>query len=284
MHNLSEHHIFKMKEITFLLFALIISCSLTAATVDTVSIYSPSMHREIKCVIIKPDSYKKKKFRFPVVYLLHGHGGSYAYWVEAVPNIKSEADNYQMILVCPDGGFNSWYFDSPIDSTRKYETHISKEVVEYVDANYHTIANRNHRAITGLSMGGHGAFYIALRHTDIFGAVGSTSGGVDFTPFKTHWQIDKQIGDTINYKDNWINMTVINMIDHYPTGNLSIIFDCGIDDFFYQVNKQLHEKMLKLHILHDYIERPGKHTNEYWQNSITYQLLFFKNYFNKQKG
>jgi S-formylglutathione hydrolase FrmB len=272
-----------MKKITFLLFVIITCSTLWASSVDTVVIYSSSMHKEIKCVVIKPDSYVMKNLRFPVVYLLHGHSGSYSYWVQEIPNIKNDADQFQMIIVCPDGGYNSWYFDSPIDTTRKYETHISKEVVEYVDENYKTIPDRNHRAITGLSMGGHGAFYLAIRHSDTFGAVGSTSGGVDITPFKTHWQLEEQIGDTINYKDNWKNMTIINMIDHFPISSLSIIFDCGTDDFFYTVNKNLHKKMLSLNILHDYIERPGGHTKEYWQNSIGYQLLFFKKYFQNGK-
>jgi len=272
-----------MNKTIVLLSTIFICLKLSAASVDTVDIYSSSMHKTIKCVIIRPDTYKNTKLHFPVVYLLHGHSDSYDYWIKEIPNIKNDADDFQFILVCPDGGYNSWYFDSPIDSTRKYETHISREVVKYVDSNYHTIPDRNHRAITGMSMGGHGAFYIALRHTDIFGAVGSTSGGVDLTPFKTHWQINEQIGDTINYKDNWKNMTIINMIEHYPTSTLSIIFDCGTNDFFHIVNRNLHEKMLQLKILHDYIERPGAHTNEYWQNSIDYQLLFFKKYFSKPK-
>lgn len=274
----------KIQKITCLLLIIFNCLTLSAAIVDTVAIYSSSMHKKIKCVIIKPDSYKNKKLHFPVVYLLHGHSDSYDYWIKEIPEIKSHADDFQFILVCPDGGYNSWYFDSPIDSTRKYETHISREVVKFVDANYHTIPDRNHRAITGLSMGGHGAFYIALRHTALFGAVGSTSGGVDFTPFKTEWQINEQIGDTMNYKENWVNMTIINMIDHYPADSLSIIFDCGTNDFFYTVNKKLHEKMLQLHIFHDYTERPGKHIKEYWQNSIDYHLLFFKKYFSKQKA
>ena len=74
-------------------------------------------------------------------------------------------------------------------------------------------------------------------------------------------------------------MTVINMIDHFATNPLAIIIDCGTEDFFYEVNRQLHEKMLRLNILHDYIERPGAHTNQYWSNSIEYQLLFFKKKF-----
>lgn len=271
-----------MKIFTFLLFTIISFQILNAQSVDTISIYSPSMSKEIKCVIVKPDNYDEKNIKFPVVYLLHGYSDSYSYWIKEILKNKKVTDQLQMILVCPDGGYNSWYFDSPIDLTSKYETHISNEVVNYIDKNYKTIPDRNHRAITGLSMGGHGAFYIAMRHTDIFGAVGSTSGGVDFNPFKNKWEIVDKIGDTINHKDNWKNMTIINMIDNYPIKSLSIIFDCGVDDFFYSVNKNLHTKMLRLGIPHDYIERPGGHTNEYWKNSIDYQLLYFKKFFKKQ--
>ena len=268
-----------MQKFLFLFITTMGLATASASTVDTVAIYSPSMQKTIKCVIIKPNHYDDSTTRYPVAYLLHGYSGSYASWVETAPNLKEYADNHQMILVCPDGGYNSWYFDSPINPERKYETHVSKEVVSYVDDHYRTIPDRNHRAISGLSMGGHGAFYLGLRHPDVFGAMGSTSGGVDITPFKTHWEISEQIGDTIDHKDNWKNMTIINMIDKYPTDDLSIIFDCGTDDFFYKVNKALHKKMLDMHIPHDYIERPGEHNGEYWKNSIEYQLLFFKNFF-----
>ncbi len=89
-----------------------------AATVDSLMIYSNSMHRAIKSVLILPASYQKEKTKkFPVVYLLHGAFGSYANWIKKVPHIQSLADAHDMIIVCPDGGFTSWYFDSPIDST-----------------------------------------------------------------------------------------------------------------------------------------------------------------------
>ncbi|MBI3718985.1 MAG: esterase family protein [Sphingobacteriales bacterium] len=262
----------------FLLFFIVAS----ASSVDTVSIYSNAMHRNIKCVVIKPDSYKAKKNHYPVVYLLHGHSDYYWGWVTKVPDIKKYADQLQIIIVNPDGGWNSWYFDSPLDSNSQYETHVSKEVVSYVDKHYHTIANRKHRAITGLSMGGHGAFYLALRHPDIFGAIGSMSGGVDIRPFPDNWQIKEKIGDIKTHKDEWSNRSIINMLDACPKDSFSIIIDCGIKDFFFPVNQQLHEKMLQLKIDHDFIQRPGEHNWDYWANAIQYQLIFFRKYFNKQ--
>jgi len=76
----------------------------------------------------------------------------------------------------------SWYFDSPIDKEMNYETYVSKELIGAIDTKYNTLANRESRAITGLSMGGHGAFYLAFRHQDIWGAAGSMSGGLDIRP------------------------------------------------------------------------------------------------------
>ena len=271
-----------MVKILLLIGLLPISLFSVASTVDTVSIYSKSMHRNIKCVVIKPDTYKNKKNHYPVVYLLHGHSDYYWGWVTKVPDIKKYADQLQIIIVNPDGGYNSWYFDSPIDSNSQYETHITKEVVGYTDAHYRTIADRKHRAINGLSMGGHGAFYLAIRHPDLFGAIGSMSGGVDFRPFPDNWQIKEKIGDITTHADEWNKRSIINMIEQCSRDSFAIIIDCGINDFFFSVNRQLHEKMIQLKIPHDFIQRPGQHDWPYWTNAIQYQLVFFRKFFDKK--
>jgi S-formylglutathione hydrolase FrmB len=77
---------------------------------------------------------------------------------------------------------------------------------------------------------------------------------------------------------------VINLIDQYPKDTLAMIIDCGVDDFFFQVNEALHKKLLDKKIPHDYINRPGKHDWKYWTNAIAYQLLFFHRYFDGQKN
>ncbi len=249
-----------------------------AATVDTVLTFSHSMNKNIKAVVIKPDHYSAK-LALPVVYLLHGYGGQYADWIKNVPLITRYSDLYNMILVCADGNVSSWYFDSPIDSSWKYETYVSSELVKWIDNHYSTIRKPSGRAITGLSMGGHGAFYLAFKHQDIFGAAGSMSGGVDFRPFPQNWEISKRLGDYKNNPIVWDQNTVIDMLDLVKGKPLQLIFDCGVDDFFHTVNRNLHEKMVEYKIPHDYTERPGKHTWVYWTNSIQYQLLFFNNFF-----
>src|SRR3982750_154794 len=128
-----------------------VSISLYAARVDTATIFSNAMHRSYKAVVIIPDAAAKGKL-FPSVYLLHGYGGYFSNWIQKVPQLATFADTYQLIIICPEGGFSSWYFDSPVDTTTRFETYISKEVPAYIDDHYPTFKNRNARAITGLSM------------------------------------------------------------------------------------------------------------------------------------
>jgi S-formylglutathione hydrolase FrmB len=268
-----------MKFIYSFLCFLIFTSALQAGTVDTVAIYSNSMHKYINAVVIKPDSYKKKKNTFPVVYLLHGYSGNYSNWITKVSALNQYADTYQTLIVCPDGGYGSWYFDSPVDTAYKYETYIATELVTFIDKNCRTIADKNHRAITGLSMGGHGALFLALRHSDVFGAAGSMSGGVDLKESKSRFDISKRIGDTILQANNWHDLTVINLIENYTGTDVKIIFDCGDKDIFIDGNRRLHQKMIALKIKHEFIERPGEHNWQYWSNAIPFQLLFFQRFF-----
>jgi len=270
-----------MKRIITIIFLLVFFVFTKAATVDTVAIYSNAMHKEFKCVVVKPDSYKKKSTQFPVVYLLHGYGGDFSNWIKKVTAIKDDADQYQILIVCPDGGNSSWYFDSPVDSSMRYETYIGSEVPGYIDAHYRTIKNRTARAITGLSMGGHGAMFLGFRHSEFFGACGSMSGLMDLASTKNKYELMKRIDDTIQYSNTWKNYSVVNVIENRLPDSLAIIFDCGMDDPFFADNKRLHEKMLKLKIAHDYTERPGNHNWDYWANSIEYQLMFFRKYFDR---
>lgn len=86
-----------------------------AAKVDTLMVVSSAMHKTIPNIVITPEGSDTPEDGFPVVYLLHGATGNYKDWVSVVPAIKDYADQYQLMIVCPDGGFTSWYFDSPVD-------------------------------------------------------------------------------------------------------------------------------------------------------------------------
>lgn len=251
---------------------------LSAAITDTVETRSNIMNKNIKAVVIKPDSYASAK-ALPVVYLLHGYSGNYADWITKAKGFEKLADTYNMIIVCPDGGFGSWYWDSPVDPGFQYETYVATELVNWIDAKYKTIKSKKGRAITGLSMGGHGALYLAFKHQDVFGAAGSMSGGVDIRPFPNNWDMAKRLGAYAQAQERWERNTVINMLHLLTPGSLSLIIDCGTEDFFYDVNQNLHQQLLYRNIKHDYIVRPGAHNWEYWTNAVQYQLLFMHRFF-----
>lgn len=268
-----------MKKNLLILCALFVAMSAFAQDTLTVAVPSKKMGIDIKNTIILPSTYTKDK-EYPVLYLLHGHGGSNTTWMGTKNTLVAEATKYEMIIVCPDAK-NSWYWDSPNEQKSQYDTFVSNELISYIDTNYSTIKSPKGRAITGLSMGGHGGLWLGINHPDVFGACGSMSGGVDITPFPNNWNMKDQLGGMKENKKRWDEHTVINQLHKIEPYKLDIIIDCGYEDFFFEVNEKLHEKMLYLNIKHDYITRPGGHTREYWENAIDYQLVFFNKFFKR---
>jgi S-formylglutathione hydrolase FrmB len=144
---------------------------------------------------------------------------------------------------------------------------------------FSTIKDRKGRAITGLSMGGHGSLWLSFRHKDLFGAAGSTSGGVDIRPFPQSWGMSNHLGKEAENQSRWDAHTVMTQLDRIQDGDLSLIIDCGTEDFFLEVNRKFHQELLRRGIRHDFIIRPGAHNINYWNNSIDYQWIFFRKYF-----
>jgi len=247
--------------------------------VDSLQIYSPSMDKEIPAAVVLPNAYfEDSTRRFPVLYLLHGYSGNYKGYIDYMLNIRSLSSIHEIIFVCPDGGYGSWYFDSPKDSTYKYETHIAKEVVAYIDSHYRTRTDRAHRGIIGLSMGGHGALYLTLRHPDVFGIAGCMSGGVDFRDFSDSWEIRDRLGPYEKNKEVWASHTMMELCVNWPK-NTPLLLDCGVKDFMIEVNRAFHKKLLGLNIEHTYTERPGDHNWGYWRVSTLAQIEYVSNFF-----
>lgn len=253
---------------------------------DTIEVMSQAMGRNIKNVVVKPQQYfydVEDNNKYPVLYLLHGADGCYNDWSRKA-DLHRLADQYKVIIVCPDGQ-DSWYFDSPIDPKMQFETYVSKELVSYIDSHYRTIANRYMRAITGLSMGGHGALFLAFRHPDVFWSCGSMSGNMDITQFTDRWHIRARLGDYENNPQRWYDHAVCNQLDKVKNCPLkpaqNILIDDGLNDIFIKNNIAIHDKMVEMGIDHDFTVRPGRHSWTYWVNSLDYHMMFFDKAFNR---
>jgi putative tributyrin esterase len=269
--------------------ALCLLCSTAyAAKVDSLEVQSASMHKTYKAAVVLPDSYAKSKASYPVLYLLHGGGGHFNDWLKLTPDkmlVHKLADQYNLIVVMPEGETFGWYLDSPFKKDSQFETHITKEVIPAIDKAYRTVKTKTGRVITGLSMGGHGAMYLSTRHPDLFSAAGTMSGAMDmnWTKFSINEAFAKSIAErhqallgTSNPNDQvFADNSVINMTEVIKKNGLPIIIDCGVDDFLIEANRELHRRLVYNGTPHDYTERPGGHSWPYWQNSLPYHVLFF---------
>jgi len=260
-----------------------------SARVDTLEVPSAVMQKTFRAGVVLPEAYRKqKRTPFPVLYLLHGGTGKFSDWLQKTPDktlLHRLADQYNLIIVTPDGGPTSYYFDSPIDKTSQYETFISKELIEKIDGTYRTIAEKRGRVIAGLSMGGHGALFISARHPELYAAAGSMSGvmNIDTRTWKVPAEFarsrsdnfSKLLGPPKEGEAPYPGMTMVTLVDRLKANGLPLLIDCGVDDFLIETNRDLHRRLVAAQVPHDYIERPGAHTWEYWENSLPYHLLFF---------
>lgn len=258
-------------------------CEIQAQQINEVSIHSNKMDIGVNNLVILPANYDKSPSKkYPVIYLLHGHGGNQKTYLTVKPNLAELATQSQVIFVCPDGNV-SWYWDSPINPKSQYETYISKELIDYIDSHYNTIANKSGRAVSGFSMGGHGALWMAINHPDIFGAAGSMSGGVDIRPFPKSWNMSNSLGEYVDNKATWDKYTIATHVEGLRKISPNIIIDCGQDDFFFKVNENLHRDLAEKKIEHTYITSPGIHNAGYWNKMFDWQLAFFRDFFDKSK-
>jgi S-formylglutathione hydrolase FrmB len=273
-------------------------------------------------VIYLPPSYDRDaRRRFPVAYYLHGLSGAEADWV-AKGGIDVTADSLfatglpETILVMPDGD-DGWYttwatqysyvtcadtlhVESPSRycvQHERYDDYVAHDVVAFIDAHYRTVADRAHRGIGGLSMGGYGALILALRHPETFAAAASHSGVVSPMYTGPHpFAEPARYGTTLEelrpaaggfwarYMNFWgSDIARWRAIDPAHAAEAlansrgvrpALFFDCGTEDGFIDQNRALHAELTRLGIEHTYAEWPGAHTWRYWSVHVAESLAW----------
>lgn len=156
---------------------------------NTYSIPTPSLNNN--CVgyqpnkqigIYLPPSYQKSKKRYPVIYFLEGYGGridANGYVGGILDSLIIEKQVSEVILVQISGDYNfrgSFYANSPV--TGNWEDFVVKDVVNYIDDNFRTLAKRESRGLAGMSMGGFGVLNLSMLHPEVFASAYAMSPGV----------------------------------------------------------------------------------------------------------
>lgn len=178
-------------------------------TVEVQSIFSQQLKGELEYTLYLPHNYDGDQNRYPVLYLLHGSGGTADSWQRFWPILDSMIENgtiEPVIAVAPVSGQSYW-----VDSLKfgNYESAVIHDLLPHLDQSYSTIRSKDGRALVGFSMGGYGALRYGLVYPDLFGgavllspAVQAgeapiTSGAVERGSFGTPF--DPAIWDAKNY-------------------------------------------------------------------------------------
>lgn len=141
-------------------------------------------------VIYLPPDYDSSNKNYPVLYLLHGFGGSERFYVDSVTEefivfmldslIQSKIIK-EMIIVMPDGSNKyggSFFLNSELIGN--YEDYTAIEIPNYIDKKYRTIRDRDACVIAGASMGGYGSVTLAMKHPEVYSAVAALSPPLSF--------------------------------------------------------------------------------------------------------
>ena len=143
-----------------------------------IAFYSPALDRDMSYYVYLPPGYGSEGRRYPVLYMLHGGGGSKDEWaayglVDDVDRSIESKDIRPLIVVMPQGDLSYWV--NWVDGGPRWGDYVARDVRRQVDATFRTLPDASHRAIGGLSMGGAGALQLAFNHPDIFQVVGAHS-------------------------------------------------------------------------------------------------------------
>lgn len=224
--------------------------------VETIELQSQALRGPVKMNVLVPEAGRT---RYPVVYVLHGLGDTFATYF-ANTDLEAFAADHEMIIVTPEGDAG-WYCNDPRERGMAWEDHVAREVVDHVDAAYPTIARRDGRAMAGFSMGGYGAMMLALKHVDRFAAVCAQAGSFAFghqlrpdRPERSAFM--RAVAPPGGSYDVF---TITERLASAGRTALAIRFVVGRADHLLQINRAFHAHLTGLGIAHEYEEVEGGH-------------------------
>ncbi|MHB8637778.1 MAG: alpha/beta hydrolase [Fimbriimonadaceae bacterium] len=223
--------------------------------VEEVEYDSKSVGVKRKMVIYTPPNYDAAK-RYPVLYLLHGIGGTEWEWPSAgvanviLDNLIADGKATPMIAVMPNGrarpndrAEGNVFEGAPAFGV--FDKDLFGSVIPFVDSHYSTIADREHRGLAGLSMGGGQSLNFGLAHVDTFGYVGGFSSAPNTLP------PEKLVPDLEKVK------------------SLKILWvSCGDKDGLFAISQGVHRYLKEKGVPHIWHVDSGAHEFRVWKNDL----------------
>jgi enterochelin esterase-like enzyme len=231
---------------------------------------SPALGKERRMHVYTPPGYEKGKDKYPVVYLLHGGGGDEDGWISRgranyiIDNLIASKEAVPMIVVITNGNPDAAAapLDRPLGSalptgfggmaSQKFEESLVKDVVPFIEKNYRVIADADHRAVTGFSMGGYQTQNITNSNPGMFNYIGVMSMGL-FSGFgnnNSNYDKDKHVAQ--------LKALIASKPKFYWIG-------IGKDDFLYATVTKLKSLYDEVGLKYTYRESEGSHTWKEWR-------------------
>ena len=237
---------------------------------------SPTIGKERRMFVYTPPGYEKGKDKYPVLYLLHGAGGDEEGWISRgranyiIDNLIASKQAVPMIVVITNGNPDavSAPLDKPLNTNTKelpgigsmasgrFEESLVKDVVPYIEQNYRVIADADHRALSGFSMGGYQTQNITNNNPGMFNYIGVMSMGL-FSSFgnnNSNYNKEKHVAQlkalmATKPKFYWIGI--------------------GKNDFLFGTVTKLRELYDEIGFKYVYRESEGSHTWGVWRLYLT---------------
>jgi len=297
------------------LFSTPLAGQVPRGTVVTDTLWSQALGTWKHVVVWLPPSYVSGGARrYPVAYYLHGAYGDETNWT-ALGRLGTTLDSLvaagtpEMIVVMPDGDdgfYSTWNFlgdyagcrrDRPANAEPAssycvpwphYDDYITYDVVRWVDRTFRTLADRRHRGIAGLSMGGYGAISLALAYPQLFSAAASHSGviappvgmlprpapadRIDIEALRAsygenRWKIWQPVfgKDSASWTARDPRHLAARLAARHPDLMPALMVYCGTEDPYLVESRAFREALQRLGIPLDYAEYTGSHSWDYWR-------------------
>jgi len=235
--------------------------------VETVAYKSKALGADRKMVVYTPPGYDTSATRYPVLYLLHGAGSIETAWTERgkahviLENLMADGKMKPLVVVMPFGYAvartgTAGRGDAAENKMQRegFTRDFLEDVIPLVDKTYRVYADRDHRAISGLSLGGAQSLAIGLTHPELFSRIAAFSSamGAATNPEAGGFDFDQVLADagTLNSQLKLLWM------------------GCGTEDTLFDSNHAFADLLTKHKIEHTFRVSGGAHTFAVWQRYL----------------
>jgi len=210
-----------------------------------------------KMMVYTPPDYSQAQ-KYPVLYLLHGIGDDESGWSRTgkadiiLDNLYADKKAVPMIVVMPNGRASAEpapanpFEGNPFEAYARFENDLLKDVIPYIESHYSVQADREHRALAGLSMGGGQSLNFSLRNLNTFAWIGGFSSAPNTQAART--LIPEPSAAREKLRLLWIS--------------------CGDKDGLMRISKPFHEELTKMEVPHIWHVDSGGHTWPVWKNDL----------------